>query len=115
MLGIIHKHIKNSIFVLLFLFACPAFSQPLTDQDRVRFYDDNSNVRCSGSLVSIGTFQPDVLEKCGEPIRKTYAQGEPFKVWIYRVDNLVYYLGFINGRLERIKSTRCWKDNPDCE
>jgi hypothetical protein len=32
---------------------------------------DVSTVRCNGRLVSIGDLSRDVMQKCGEPIRKT--------------------------------------------
>ena len=110
------RQLKAIIIVLLLLIGSIAYSQPLTDHNRVRFYEENKNVRCSGRIVSPGMFQHEVLDRCGEPLRETYVEGEPFDaVWIYRVSRRVYYLGFIHERLERIRSTRCWKDNPDCE
>lgn len=78
---------------------------------------DVSTLRCSGHLVYIGDLSRDVLEKCGEPITKTRFIDQPGRVWVYQLDQVdhVFYLAFIDGKLERIFDVRCLEDNPDCE
>ncbi|MDJ0828967.1 MAG: DUF2845 domain-containing protein [Desulfobacterales bacterium] len=81
---------------------------------------DESALRCDGGVVAVGDLERYVIQKCGQPLRisrpsrNVYRDG--YRVWIYRFNNqYVYYLNFINERLQRIQSERCWQDNPDCE
>ena len=89
--------------------------EPLYEPDRLKFYYNSDRVRCSGSIVSVGDSKRKVLRNCGEPIREAYMRKESINVWIYWFGRSVYYMVFISDRLERIKSTGCWSDNPDCE
>ncbi len=78
---------------------------------------DVSSIRCYGRVVSIGDLSRDVLQKCGEPIRKTRILDEPYRVWVYRLDQSdhVYYLAFLQEKLQRVYHVKCGQDNPDCE
>jgi hypothetical protein len=78
---------------------------------------DFSSIKCSDSLVSIGDLSRDVLEKCGEPIKKTQFKDQPGHVWVYRLDQTdhVFYLAIVAGKLERIYDVDCLQNNPDCE
>lgn len=109
----------KSIFRLIAVFCVfcgSAYGQyPLSDPDRLRFYDQSSSYRCSRRIIAPGDYRQSVLDKCGEPAREAYIRSEGYDVWIYQEGNYVYYLLFLNGQLERILSTRCWNDNPDCE
>jgi len=87
----------------------------LSDPNRLRFYDNSSSYRCSRRIISLREPQRSVQDKCGEPDREAYIRDGGFDVWIYYDSDYVYYLLFIEGQLERILSTRCWNDNPDCE
>jgi len=101
-----------TLFVLaLFIVAADDITRTLPEGT------DVSTLRCSGHLVYIGDFSRDVLEKCGEPIKKVRFIDQPGRVWVYHLDQAdhVFYLAFIDGKLERIFDVRCWEDNPDCE
>ena len=78
---------------------------------------DVSTLRCSDNIVYIGDLCPDVLEKCGEPIKKIRFIDQPGLVWVYQLDqeDHVFYLPFIDGKLERILDVSCLEDNTDCE
>ena len=78
---------------------------------------DVSTIKCSDNLVSIGDLSRDVLEKCGEPIKETRFTDQPGRVWVYRLDQTdhVFYLAFVEGKLERIYDVGCLQNNPDCE
>ena len=76
---------------------------------------DQSSFRCSGGVVGIGDLDRDVREKCGPPYQ--IGRRQDFgPVWIYYEEqaNYMYYLPFLNGRLQRIVSSHCSPDNPDC-
>lgn len=105
---------KTLILLALALFIVAADRLPL---DMIPEGTDVSSFRCSSRLVYRGDLSRDVLNKCGEPIRKTRILDEPYRVWIYRFgqSNYVYYLAFLHEKLQRIYSVRCWEDNPDCE
>ena len=94
---------------------CPGTGGTIFDSWAFRF--DLSNLRCPGGIVSIGDFSRTVRKKCGEPISETCADSEPFKVWVYRFgqSKYIYYFNFVNDRLQRIQSVKCWSDNPDCK
>jgi len=87
----------------------------LYDPERLNFYDESQDVRCSGSLVEVQVGEQTVLDKCGEPIRRAAIRGRGVQAWIYWFGQYVYYLVMVDGQLERIVSTKCWTDNPDCE
>ena len=78
---------------------------------------DISNLRCDGGIISLGDLMRDVMDKCGEPIRETYIDSEPFKIWIYRFgqSNYLNYIGLIHGKVNRIYNVKCDSNNPDCE
>jgi len=109
------KSIFLVITALLVLCGTSYSRSSLSDPNRLRFYDTSSSYRCSRRIISLRESQQSVLDKCGEPDREAYIRDEGFDVWIYGDNMYVYYLLFIDGQLERILSTRCWNDNPDCE
>lgn len=78
---------------------------------------DRSTYRCSNGLVSRGDLMREVLEKCGEPGRRTQMQLDPNSIWIYRPWNTdrIVYMAFTNEKLQRIHSARCWDGNPHCD
>ncbi|MDX1707543.1 MAG: DUF2845 domain-containing protein [Desulfobacterales bacterium] len=76
---------------------------------------DQSSLRCSDGVVAIGDLDRDVREKCGPPFQ--IGRRQDFgPVWIYYEEqsNYMYYLPFLNGRLQRIVSSPCSPDDPDC-
>ena len=79
--------------------------------------NDLSTLMCSDNIVYIGDLSRDVLEKCGEPIKKTQFTDQPGRVWVYQLDQVdhVFYLAFIDGKLERIIDVSCLEDNTDCK
>ncbi len=104
------------IMAALFVFYGTSHAQhSLSNPDRLRFYDTASSYRCSRRIIALGDYQQSVLDKCGDPDREAYIRDGGYDVWIYGDDPYIYYLLFLEGRLERILSTRCWNDNPDCE
>ena len=76
-----------------------------------------SNLRCTGGIVSIGDNSIDVLEKCGEPMKKTKITDQPHNIWIYRFGQAryVHYFAFLHDRLQRIHSVRCTQKIRDCQ
>ena len=76
---------------------------------------DQSSYRCSEAVVSIGDIDRSVQQKCGDPIaRATVPDYGP--IWIYgqEGDRFMYYLEFVNGRLQRIYAAPCSIDDPSC-
>jgi len=109
------KSIFLVITALLVLCGTSHSQSSLSDPNRLRFYDTSSSYRCSRRIISLRESQQSVLDKCGEPDREAYIRDGGFDVWIYPDGEYVYYLLFLDGQLDRIASTRCWNDNPDCE
>jgi len=76
---------------------------------------DQSSYRCSGGVVSFGDSQRDVREKCGDPFKIARLQDYG-PIWIYYQEQatFMYYLAFLNGKLQRIVGAPCSADDPDC-
>jgi hypothetical protein len=109
------KSMILAIAALLVFSGTSRAQSSLSDPNRLSFYDTSSSYRCSRRIISLRESQQSVLDKCGEPDREAYIRGGGFDVWIYPDGEYVYYLLFLDGQLDRIASTRCWNDNPDCE
>ena len=76
---------------------------------------DQSSFRCSGGVVSVGDSDRDVLEKCGDPIEIVRIQDYgPIYIFFHEQATFMYYLEFLNGKLQRIVGAPCSPDNPDC-
>ncbi len=76
---------------------------------------DQSSYRCSGGVVAVGDLDRDVREKCGDPLE--IGRRQDFgPIWIYYEDqaNFMYYLPFLNGKLQRIVGAPCSPDDADC-
>ena len=100
-----------ALFVLgLFILAADDIRRTLPDGT------DVSALSCGSSIVFMGAPTGDVIEKCGEPIKKAHFLDQPGDVWIYRFDQAdnMYFLAFIDGQLERIFDVSCMDDNTDC-
>ena len=76
---------------------------------------DQSSYRCTGGLVAVGDLDRDVRKKCGDPLEIGKRQ-DVGPIWIYYQGegNFMYYLAFLNGKLQRIVGTPCSPDNPEC-
>ena len=94
----------------LFIVAADDIARTLPDGN------DVSALSCGDSIVFIGDRAPDIIEKCGEPIKKTQFMDQPGDVWIYRFDqgDHVYLLAFVDGQLQRILDVSCLNDHTDC-
>jgi hypothetical protein len=106
--------IRNILFlgvtlVLLIIFAEKSYSIEFNS------LADQSSYRCSGGVVAIGDLDRSVREKCGDPLEIGRRQDSG-PIWIYHTaqGNFMYYLVFLNGRLQRIVSAPCSVDDPDC-
>ena len=106
--------IRNALFLgtaltLLIIFVDKSHSidfRSLTDQ---------STYRCSGGVVAVGDLDRDVREKCGDPLE--IGRRQDFgPIWIYYEDqaNFMYYLPFLNGKLQRIVGSTCSPDDAKC-
>lgn len=76
---------------------------------------DQSSYRCSGGVVAVGDLDRDVRKKCGDPLE--IGRKQDFgPIWIYYEDqaNFMYYLPFLNGKLQRIVGAPCSPDDADC-
>jgi hypothetical protein len=76
---------------------------------------DQSSYRCSEALVAIGDSERSVREKCGDPI-EIAAVPDYGPIWIYgqEGDRFMYYLEFVDGKLQRILAAPCRIDDPSC-
>ena len=76
---------------------------------------DQSSYRCSGGVVAVGDLDRDVREKCGDPLE--IGRRQDFgPIWIYYREQatFMYYLAFLNGKLQRIVGAPCSADDPAC-
>ena len=82
----------------------------------IDFSNDHSSIQCTDGIVQVGELRQGVLEKCGEPVAVTPEQADGYDVWIYQVgaSKFMYYLGFLNGQLDRIVSKPCVNNDPNC-
>ena len=81
----------------------------------LRSLADQSSYRCSGGVVAVGDLDRDVKEKCGDPLE--IGRRQDFgPIWIYYEDQakFMYYLAFLNGKLQRIVGTTCNPDDAGC-
>ena len=76
---------------------------------------DQSTYRCPGGVVAIGDSDRVVLEKCGDPLEMT-SSDDKGPIWIYHFgqDRFMYYFEFVFGKIQRILSTPCNRDNYEC-
>jgi len=98
-----------SILALLIIFPGTSYSIDFNS------LADQSSYRCSGGVVGIGDSDIEVRQKCGDPF--TIGRKQDFgPVWIYYEDgsNFMYYLPFLNGKLQRIVGAPCSPDDADC-
>jgi hypothetical protein len=99
----------TTIFAWLIIFAGSSYS---IDWNSLA---DQSSYRCSGGIVAVGDSDREVRKKCGAPLK--IARRQDFgPIWIYYEDqdNFMYYLPFLNGKLQRIVGAPCSPDDADC-
>jgi hypothetical protein len=82
----------------------------------IDFSNEHSSIRCADGLVQVGDGQQEVLDKCGDPVAITPEDSDSYNVWLYQVGvaKFMYYLGFLDGELERIVSKPCINNDPNC-
>ena len=104
--------LKSAYLVAMLLLLLMVASQ--TAAIEIDFSNDHSSIRCTDGVVQVGDQQQQILEKCGDPV--AIAPGDSYNVWIYQVgaSKFMYYLGFLNGQLEKIVSEPCINNDPDC-
>ena len=76
---------------------------------------DQSSYRCSGGIVAVGDLDRNVREKCGDPLE--IGKRQDFgPIWIYYENQakFMYYLAFLNGKLQRIVGAACSPDDAAC-
>ena len=78
---------------------------------------DINNYRCSGKIIGIGYHVREVVEKCGEPVGRGVMDNRKYDIWVYHVsgEKFVYYLAFLQRRLQRIYLVSCHKNDPYCQ
>ena len=105
---------RNTIFygvILAFLLAVPQILYAID----IFNLADQSTLRCSGGIVATGDSDRAVLQKCGEPL-DVQSKQDVGPVWIYHIgqSKFMYYLAFLNGRLQRIVSAPCSVNDYEC-
>lgn len=99
----------GAVFFLLIMFAGESYS--------IDFWSlaDQSTYRCPGGVVAIGDSDSAVREKCGDPLEIT-SKEDKGPIWIYHFGQarFMYYLEFVFGKLQRILSAPCNRDNYEC-
>ena len=82
----------------------------------IDFSNDHSSIRCTDGLVHVGDEQQEVLNRCGDPVAITPEDSDSYNVWLYQfgIAKFMYYLGFLDGKLERIVSRPCINNDPNC-
>ena len=103
------KLLLATAFALLLIFVDTSYSIDFKN------LHDQTNYRCSGGIVSVGDVDRDVREKCGDPLE--IGRRQDFgPIWIYYEDqeNFMYYLAFLNGKLQRIVGSPCSPDDAGC-
>jgi hypothetical protein len=68
--------------------------------------DDVPSFRCDGQTVSVGDRSYTVMDACGVPQKIRISGGGAVEDWVYNFgpNKFIYYVTFVNGRLERIQA-----------
>ena len=105
---------KNSFFVGVILVMTFLVAQNTLAVDYWSL-SDQSTYRCPGGVVAVGDSDRSVRESCGDPLEIT-SREDKGPIWVYHFgqDRFMYYLEFVFGKLERILSTPCNRDNYEC-
>ena len=106
--------IRSLLYLVAILAGFINFTELLYSLDFTTLSDQDS-YRCSESVVAIGDLDRMVREKCGDPL-KIGSRQDWGPIWIYHSPQagFMYYLEFVNGKLQRIVSAPCSPDKPEC-
>jgi hypothetical protein len=106
--------IKNSVLIWAVLAIITIFTQHAA---AVGYWSlaDQSTYRCPGGVVAVGDSDRSVRETCGEPLEIT-SRDDKGPIWVYHFGQarFMYYFEFVFGKLERILSTPCNRNNYEC-
>ena len=107
---------KRKVAYLIVLLLFPVYLAGQSAAIEIDFSNDHSSIQCTDGIVQVGEPRQVVLDKCGEPVAVTPEQLDGYDVWIYQVgaSKFMYYLGFLNGQLDRIVSRPCVNNDPNC-
>jgi len=91
----------------------------ITDQTaaiEIDFSNEHSSIRCTDGIVEVGDQQQRVLDQCGDPVAIAPGDSDSYNIWVYQVgaSKFMYYLGFLDGQLEKIVSKPCINNDPNC-
>jgi len=105
---------RNTYLMALLLLPLIAAGQAAAIE--IDFSNDHSSIRCSDGSVQVGDREQQVLDKCGDPVAIAPGDSDAYNIWVYQVgvSKFMYYLGFLNGRLEKIVSQPCINNDPNC-
>jgi hypothetical protein len=105
---------KSLVFLVAILSLLVTFSENSYAIDFTTLADQSS-YRCSGGIVAVGDSDFTVRDKCGDPLE--IGRRQDFgPIWIYHSpqQKFMYYLAFLNGKLQRIVGAPCSPDVPEC-
>ena len=82
----------------------------------INFTSEQSSLRCSGGIVSVGDPDRAVRDRCGPPLAVTKKDADSYNIWVYKsgASKFMYYLGFLHGKLQRIVSAPCSTTDQEC-
>ena len=106
--------LQNAYLIALLLvtlwFTCQAVAI------RIDFNNNHSSIQCTDGIVEVGDQQQQVLDKCGDPAAIAPGDSDSYNIWIYQIgaSKFMYYLGFLDGQLEKIVSEPCINNDPNC-
>jgi len=106
--------VKNLLYLGAALAVLIIFSEESYSLD-IYSLADQPSLRCSGGLVALGDSDRSVRQKCGEPL-DIAAKQDYGPIWIYNIgqSRFMYYLAFLNGKLQRIVSAPCSTSDIEC-
>ena len=106
--------IKNSCFIWALLAFVTIFTPNAVAIDYWSLFDQ-STYRCPGGVVAVGDSDRSVRDKCGDPLDLT-SREDKGPIWVYHFgqDRFMYYLEFVFGKLERILSAPCNRNDYEC-
>ena len=107
---------KRKSGYLIALLLLPLIVTDQTAAIEIDFSNDHSSIRCTDGIVHVGDKEQGVMDKCGTPVAITAGDSDSYNIWLYQVgaSKFMYYLGFLDGKLERIVSRPCINNDPNC-
>lgn len=106
---------RESVYLVAVLLLL-LFIKGQTAAIEIDFSNDHSSIRCTDGIVHVGDKEQGVLDKCGNPLAIAPGDSDTYNIWLYQVgaSKFMYYLGFLDGQLERIVSRPCINNDPNC-